>query len=85
MPPYTAAVIAQQETLLSERQSALEKSAREQTELVREADAARSEVRTLTSRVEDQRAKLEAGRCRLTVPKPVLKAPVISALETGIS
>ena len=36
-----AAVIAQQETVLSERQSALEKTAREQTELVREADAAR--------------------------------------------
>jgi hypothetical protein len=35
-----AAVIAQQETLLSERQGMLEKTSREQAELVREADAA---------------------------------------------
>jgi len=25
---------------------------------------------------------VEAGRCRLTLSKPVLKAPVVSALET---
>jgi len=25
---------------------------------------------------------LKVGRCRLTVSKPVLKAPVVSALET---
>lgn len=60
-----AAVIAQQETLLSERQSALEKSAREQTELTREANAARSEVRALTARVEDQRKKLEESQALL--------------------
>lgn len=60
-----AAVIAQQETLLSERQSALEKTAREQSELIREADAARAEVRALTARVDDQRKKLEESQALL--------------------
>ena len=29
-------------------------------------------------------AQLTVGRCRLTVSKPVLKAPMVSALETKI-
>jgi hypothetical protein len=28
---------------------------------------------------------IRVGRCRLTVSKPVLKAPIFSALETSIS
>jgi len=32
-----------------------------------------------------QQDNYEVGRCRLTVSKPVLKAPMVSALETRIS
>jgi len=34
---------------------------------------------------EGEGAAAQAGRCRLTVSKPVLKAPMVSALETMIS
>jgi hypothetical protein len=33
----------------------------------------------------DVKASGEAGRCRFTPSKPVLKAPVVAALETRIS
>ena len=60
-----AAVIAQQETLLSERQSALDAAIRERAEATRETDACRSEIRALTARVEDQRRKLEESQALL--------------------
>ena len=60
-----AAVIAQQETLLSERQSALDAALRERAEATRETDACRSEIRALTARVEDQRRKLEESQALL--------------------
>lgn len=60
-----AAVIAQQETLLSERQGAFDKAVREQAEAVREADAARAEARALLSRVDDQKKKLEESQALL--------------------
>jgi spindle assembly abnormal protein 6 len=61
-----AAVIAQQETLLSERQGALDKAARAQAEATREADAAREDARALERRVEDQKKKLEESQALLT-------------------
>ena len=60
-----AAVIAQQETLLSERQSALDAAIRERAEATRETDSLRSEIRSLTSRVDDQRRKLEESHALL--------------------
>mgnify|MGYP003308377264 FL=1 len=60
-----AAVIAQQETLLSERQSALEAATRERAEATRETDSCRAEIRALTARVEDQRRKLEESQALL--------------------
>ena len=61
-----AAVIAQQETLLSERQGALDKAARAQAEDDEEADAAREDARALERRVEDQKKKLEESQALLT-------------------
>ena len=60
-----AAVIAQQETLLSERQSALEAATRERAEATRETDSCRAEIRALTARVEDQRRKLDESQALL--------------------
>ena len=60
-----AAVIAQQETLLSERQGAVDKAVREQAEAVREADAARAEARARFSRASTTRRRnsRRARRC----------------------
>jgi spindle assembly abnormal protein 6 len=60
-----AAVIAQQETLLSERQGALDAAIRERAEATRETDSCRAEIRALTARVEDQRRKLEESQALL--------------------
>jgi len=38
----------------------------------------------LRGRVDNSLDKLKVGRCSLTVSKPVLKAPIVSALETRI-
>jgi len=39
----------------------------------------------LTKEGEEQMVACEVGRCSFTVSKPVLKAPIVSALETMIS
>jgi len=46
---------------------------------------ARRRFRTMRRRRAGLHASLKAGRCRLTLSKPVLKAPMVSALETLIS
>jgi spindle assembly abnormal protein 6 len=60
-----AAVIAQQETLLSERQGALDVAVRQRAEAARTTDAANGEIRSLTNRVDDQRRKLEESQALL--------------------
>jgi len=60
-----AAVIAQQETLLSERQGALDVAVRQRAEAARTTDAANGEIRSLTNRADDQRRKLEESQALL--------------------
>jgi hypothetical protein len=47
--------------------------------------ARRQEARAAAKQAVAVAAPLKVGRCRLTVSKPMLKAPVVSALETIIT
>ena len=60
-----AAIIAQQEKLLNERQDVLDKSARKLSDLNRAAETSSSEVNRLRKIVDDQRLKLEESQTLL--------------------
>ena len=47
--------------------------------------AAGGETAAAAAEAAEAAGALEVGRCRLTVSKPVLKAPMVSALDTIIS
>ena len=60
-----AAIIAQQEKLLNERQDALDKSAREISEFVRAAETSSSEIKHLRITADEHRLKLEESHSLL--------------------
>ena len=60
-----AAIIAQQEKLLNERQDALDKSAREISEFVRAAETSSSEIKHLRKTADEHRLKLEESHSLL--------------------